>query len=129
MNSGPGSLVRTQRLTVWFDADCPLCVREIALMRRLDKRNAIDFVSVRDARGCPLDQDTLLARLHARDLDGRMLSGAAAFAAIWRSLPILRPLGLAAQWPPLLSALEWAYRGFLRVRPRLQQFVRRLGLK
>jgi len=128
MNSGPVNPIGVARLTVWFDADCPLCVREIALMRRLDKRNAIDFVSVHDARGCPIDQDTLLARLHARDLDGRMLSGAAAFAAIWRVLPWLRPLGLAAQWPPLLAALEWGYRGFLRVRPRLQQLARRLGL-
>ena len=28
-------------VTVWFDGACPLCLREIALMRRLDKRGAI----------------------------------------------------------------------------------------
>ena len=27
-----------RRVTVWFDGDCPLCVREIALFRRLDRR-------------------------------------------------------------------------------------------
>jgi len=26
------------RLTVWYDGACPLCLREIALMRRLDGR-------------------------------------------------------------------------------------------
>jgi predicted DCC family thiol-disulfide oxidoreductase YuxK len=35
-------------LTVWFDGGCPLCRREIALMRRLDRRGRIDFVDVAD---------------------------------------------------------------------------------
>ena len=42
-----------ERVTVWFDADCPLCVREIALMRRLDMRSAIDFVDVHGAAAAP----------------------------------------------------------------------------
>ncbi len=29
------------QVTVWHDGACPLCQREIALMRRLDKRGAI----------------------------------------------------------------------------------------
>ena len=33
------------RLNVWYDGDCPLCRREIALVRRLDKRGAIEFVT------------------------------------------------------------------------------------
>lgn len=34
------------QVTVWHDGDCPLCRREIALMRRLDTRGAIDRKSV-----------------------------------------------------------------------------------
>lgn len=116
------------RVIVWFDAECPLCVREIALMRRLDRRGAIEFINVHDGAACPLDRETLLARLHARDVDGQLLSGAAAFAAMWRALPLLRPLGLAARWRPCLAVLEVGYRLFLRLRPRLQSLVRRLGL-
>ncbi len=108
-------------VTVWFDGGCPLCRREIALMRRLDRRAAIDFVDVSSgASACPIDRDALLARFHARE-DGQMLSGAAAFAAMWRAIPLLRPLGLLARNGLVLAGLERAYRLFLRVRPRLQR--------
>ena len=70
----------------------------------------------------------LIDAMKARDVDGKLLSGAAAFAAMWRALPLLRPLGLAARWRPFLAVLEGGYLLFLRVRPRLQKLVRRLGL-
>jgi len=111
---------------VWFDGGCPLCRREIALMRRLDRRHAINFVDVvREGTSCPIDRAALLARFHAME-DGRLLSGAAAFAAMWRAIPRLRPLGLAARNPHVLAMLEWLYRRFLRWRPKLQRVMRRL---
>lgn len=97
-------------------------------MRRLDRRRSIQFTDVsRDgAIGCPIDRATLLARFHARE-DGRVLSGAAAFAAMWRAIPVLRPLGLMARNRLVLAVLERAYVAFLRVRPRLQRLARRLA--
>ncbi len=110
-------------IIVWHDGACPLCRREIALMRRLDRRGAIDFVDVADAEdaACPIDRGELLARFHAME-DGTLLSGAAAFAAMWRALPVLRPLGLAARNPIVLGLLERGYRIFLRIRPGLQRW-------
>ncbi len=52
-----------------------------------------------------------------------MLVGASAFAAMWRAIPRLRPLGLLARIPPVLWLLEGAYRIFLRLRPRLQRLM------
>lgn len=113
-------------LIVWFDGACPLCRREIALMRRLDRAGAIAFVDVaREDAVCPLDRAELLARFHALE-DGRVVSGAAAFAAMWRAIPLLRPLGLAARNRLVLAALERLYRAFLRVRPKFQRAARRL---
>ena len=89
-------------------------------MRRLDRRGAIDFVDVTQAQACPVDPAAMLARFHASE-DGRLLSGAAAFAAMWRAIPLLRPLGLAARTPWVLAALERLYLVFLRFRPRLQR--------
>lgn len=111
------------RLTVWFDGACPLCLREIALMRRLDRQGAIQFIDVAGEEAvCPIDRAELLARFHARE-DGQLLSGAAAFAAMWRTIPLLRPFGLAARAPWALKILEALYVRFLRVRPRLQRLV------
>lgn len=113
------------QLQVWFDGGCPLCRREIALMRRLDRRGTIRFIDVASGEGeCPIDRADLLRRFHALE-EGRLLSGAAAFAAMWRAVPALRPLGLAARGPLVLAALEWLYRGFLRLRPRLQRLAAR----
>ena len=108
---------------VWFDGACPLCIREIALMRRLDRRGAITFVDVAQGEdpSCPIDRATLLARFHAEE-DGVVHSGAAAFAAMWRAIPLLRPLGLAARNGTVLRVLEAAYLRFLKIRPRLQRF-------
>lgn len=94
-------------------------------MRRLDRRGAIAFVDVAvPGSACPVDRATLLARFHARE-NGVLLSGAAAFAAMWRAIPLLRPLGLVARNRHVLALLERLYDGFLRVRPALQAFVRR----
>jgi predicted DCC family thiol-disulfide oxidoreductase YuxK len=111
-------------LKVWFDSGCPLCQREIAVMRRLDRRGAITFIDALDPdASCPLDRAEILARFHAQE-GGRLYDGAAAFAAMWRAIPLLRPLGIVAGWPPLTPVFEVAYRGFLRIRPRLQRLFR-----
>ncbi len=112
-------------VVVWFDGGCPLCRREIALMQWLDRRHAIAFVDANGAAACPLPRGNMLAQLHARE-DGRLLSGAAAFAAMWRAIPLLRPLGIMARSRPVLKLLERLYTAFLVVRPGLQRLARRL---
>ena len=92
-------------------------------MRRLDRAGRIAFVDARGADSCPVDRAALLARFHAREADGPMLSGAAAFAAMWRAIPLLRPLGLLARNRLVLAGLERVYLRFLRIRPRLQRWA------
>ena len=118
-------LISMDRTIVWYDGGCPLCVREIALMRWLDRRGSIQFVNLADEEAsCPLDRSLLLARLHASE-DGKLLCGAAAFAAMWRAIPMLRPLGLIARNAWVLKALEGLYLLFLRFRPRLKRMMAR----
>ena len=101
-------------LKVFYDGSCPLCRREISLMRGLDKDGRIEFADVSAGEvGVGVDRAQLLARFHVRE-DGELKSGAEAFAAMWRAIPALRPLGL-----------ESAYKVFLRIRPSLQKAFRR----
>ncbi|MFN3912760.1 thiol-disulfide oxidoreductase DCC family protein [Hyphomonas sp.] len=110
------------KLTVWFDGGCPLCRREIALFRKLDRRGAIWFEDISlSTASCPLDRAQLLARFHAQEAGKPIVSGAAAFAAMWRVIPLLRPFGELARAPGLLWAFELLYTGFLKFRPRLQK--------
>jgi predicted DCC family thiol-disulfide oxidoreductase YuxK len=111
------------QVTVWYDGDCPLCLREIGLMRRLDTHGAIAFIDVHEGKGCPLEPEVLLERFHAQERGKTLVSGAEAFAAMWRAIPLLRPLGLLARNRLVLAALERAYRCFLRYRPRLQRLA------
>ena len=115
----------SRQVTVWYDSACPLCVREIAFMRRLDKHGAIEFLDLYTANDCPLDRKLLLKRFHARERGGPVVSGAKAFAAMWRALPPLRLLGVIARFPPVLWILEGLYRLFLVFRPGLQRIARR----
>lgn len=113
------------QLTAWHDCAWPLCRPEIALMGWLDRAGTIRFVDATDDDStCPVDGADLLARFHASE-DGVLLSGAATFAAMWRAIPLLRPLGLAARRPRVLALLERGDCGFRRIRLRLQRHIAR----
>ena len=118
-------------LTVLYDGACPLCRREIAHLQGLALRpgeGALCFVDIsRDdaAIAAPEERAALLARFHVRRADGTRLGGAAAFVEMWRRLPGWRWLAGLARVPGVLALLEWAYRGFLHLRPALQALARR----
>jgi predicted DCC family thiol-disulfide oxidoreductase YuxK len=105
---------------VYFDGACPVCAREIAVYQRAQGAEAVDFVDVTRcepaALGPTLSTEAALARLHVRLVDGRLVSGAAAFAALWLSLPRWAWAGRLASLPVILPALEFGYRGFLKLR-------------
>jgi demethoxyubiquinone hydroxylase (CLK1/Coq7/Cat5 family) len=119
-------------LTVLYDGACPLCRREIAHVKGLAERqgdSGLCFVDISHPTECDTRSDTeraaLLARFHVQRADGSRLDGAAAFVAMWRRLPGWRWLAKLAQLPGVLTLLEFAYRGFLVVRPAMQRIARR----
>lgn len=119
-------------LTVLYDGACPLCRTEIAHLQRLAKQQDNTPLCFLDISQPLPDQpllnqqrDQLLARFHVQKSDGTRLSGAAAFTAMWAYLPGWRWLAKLAQLPGVLPMLEWAYVGFLKVRPGMQWLAKR----
>lgn len=116
----PTALPSEPRPTVYFDGACPVCRREIALYQRQPGAEALCWV---DAAACPpealgagLDRPAALARLHVRAADGRLVSGAAAFLAMWAALPRTAGLARLLDRPGLVRLLDAAYTGFLKLR-------------
>lgn len=127
----PARNQQAQSPTVFYDGGCPLCTREIAFYRRRSGADAISWVDVHDlterdvAPG--LSKARALARFHVATPDGEIVSGGAAFARLWAALPGFRLLGKLFQRAPLTWLLDRAYDLFLKVRPRLQAWMRAHG--
>ncbi len=67
--------------------------------------------------GADLTREAALARLHLRRPDGSLVSGAAAFTALWQALPRWSWLGRLFGSAAGLWLLEAMYGIFLAVRP------------
>lgn len=111
-------------LTVWYDEECPVCRQEVALYRRMDRHDLIDWVEIGALGDSELPtgktREDLLGRFHTRacDDDGGKgqdyMIGVDAFAAIWRRLPWLRRLAFLFHTPGIRQVAKLAYLGFLR---------------
>ena len=115
--------------TVYFDGSCPICRAEIGYYRRKDQAGAFCFVDVSEAGAVTpegITQQRAMERLHVRECDGRVLSGAAAFVEIWTRLPKSRWASRAAQRPGALGALELGCWIFLPIRPFISRFLGRV---
>ncbi|WP_456686270.1 thiol-disulfide oxidoreductase DCC family protein [Bradyrhizobium sp. P5_C11_2] len=122
-------------LSVYYDGSCPLCRAEIDHYRQCAGADRLAFVDVgRDAPapalGPDLCREAALKRFYVRAADGQLVSGAAAFARLWRTLPGRRWLGRLVDlrvlgFRPVLPIAELAYRLSLPLRPRLARLVAR----
>lgn len=117
------------KLTVFFDGSCPLCRAEIGYYRRKDQYRALCFVDISGPGTIPpegVTQQRAMKRFHVRAIDGRVVSGAAAFVEVWTRLPRWRWAARAASVPGTLIALELAYRIFLLLRPYISRIFGRV---
>lgn len=111
------------RIRVFFDADCPLCSREIEAIRRLDRgRGRVDLVDLSaasfDASAYGLEQAAIEARIHGTLPDGGVVEGVDVFVHIYTALG-MGWLVAPARWPGLRTLLDLAYLWFARNRLRL----------
>ena len=112
-------------LTVFFDGACPICVREIALMRRLDRRRQLEFCDFSakeyDAASSGFAAADLATVIHARWADGSVITGVEVFRAMWEAVGLgflARLSRLSLVEPLVLNAYAWFARNRLRLTGR-----------
>jgi predicted DCC family thiol-disulfide oxidoreductase YuxK len=104
-------------LTVYYDGACPVCRREIGFYRTRTG-SSVDYCDVA-TEACPapdLRREDALERFHVRLGDGSLVSGAAAFLALWRETPGFRHAAALLSPRPVVAVLDRAYAGFLKLR-------------
>jgi len=110
------------RPVVFFDGACPLCRREIAHYRRVDRTGRVRWIDAASDTGAlavyGLSREQAMAELHVQDGAGRWHRGIDAFVVIWSRLPAYRWLARVASVPGLHQVLSFAYRHFARWRYR-----------
>jgi predicted DCC family thiol-disulfide oxidoreductase YuxK len=108
--------------TIFFDGGCPLCRREIGHYRRLDAADRCRWVDISLEPGVlasyGIDYGAAMARLHAVDAQGAVVSGVAAFVVTWRELPGYRHLAHLLERFALVPFLDRIYARFAAWRLR-----------
>ena len=108
-------------IEVFYDGGCPVCLREVRVLRRLDRRVRIRFSDI-DALGFQAPEDSpglddLMARIHARTSDGAWVHGVEVFRRLYAAIGF-GPLVAVSRWPGMSQLLDWSYSIFARNRTR-----------
>lgn len=111
-------------ITVYFDGQCPVCNREVALYRRLERRGRIAWCDLAGP-GEPLQGEAFtlsaaLELLHAKDAEGVVHVGLDAHLLMWQRLPGWRALAwMLRRWPTARKPVEALYLTLTKRRPGL----------
>lgn len=111
----------TNAIEVFYDGGCPVCLREVRVLRRLDRRGLILFTNI-DGPGFEAPQSgpasgDLMARIHARLQDGSWVQGVEVFRRLYAAVGF-GPLVAVSRWPGISHLLDRAYAVFARNRVR-----------
>jgi predicted DCC family thiol-disulfide oxidoreductase YuxK len=109
-------------IEVFFDGACPLCTREIGMLRRRDRRGRIRFVDIAEAGFDPatvgVSWATLMERIHGRLPDGTLIHGVEVFRRLYAAIGFGTLVALS-RLPGISQLLDLAYHAFARHRLRL----------
>ena len=116
---------------VYFDQKCPLCKREIDMIRRKDKRGRLKLIDISDPQfdssSTAKTLDELMREIHGRYADGTMITGVEVFREIYTRLNF-GMLVSATRWPLIGPMMNAGYRWFagMRYRSALKRMNRQI---
>lgn len=115
-------MANEKEFEVFYDGDCPLCVREIGMIRRLDRRGRLGFIDIAtpgfDPESVGIDYQSLMDRIHGRLPDGTLVEGVEVFRRLYGAIG-LGWLVAVTRIPGVSHALDAGYHLFAKNRLRL----------
>jgi len=109
-------------IEVFFDGGCPLCRREMNLLKRWDRRGQIRFTDISDPafdpRALGKTSAEMMARIYGRLSDGTWLTGVEVFRRLYAAVG-LQPIIWLTRLPIISQALDLGYAIFARNRLRI----------
>ena len=75
-------------ITIFYDASCPLCTREVSILKHYDQADQIHLIDCSPKDFAAVDgygRDAMMRLIHSRDAAGQWLVGAPVFAAAYRA--------------------------------------------
>jgi len=127
----PDGTGRTQRrlkvnepnwqIEVFYDGQCPLCRREIDMIRRRDARGDVRLTDIMasdfDALSYGKSLQQFMDRIQGRLPDGSWVQGVEVFRLVYGALGFKR-LASWSRLPGIAHVLDWGYETFARNRLR-----------
>ena len=109
------------QVEMFYDSECPLCAREVAMIRWLDRHDRVRMTDIAAETFRPADYDKTMKQfmdeIQGRLVDGQWITGVELFRQVYSAVG----LGIFV-WPtrlPLVrNVLNWGYHLFARNRLR-----------
>jgi predicted DCC family thiol-disulfide oxidoreductase YuxK len=109
----------SQVFEVFYDGECPLCMREIRMLQRLDGARRLRFTDIAapgfDPAPLGLDHAALMAKIHGRLPDGTLVEGVEVFRRLYDAVGF-GPIVAVTRAPGVRQALDLGYRWFAKNR-------------
>jgi predicted DCC family thiol-disulfide oxidoreductase YuxK len=116
MDMNSDTVPDSRKAIVLYDGNCPLCLKSVAILKRLDWRRRLGYRNARDLANLPesavpLNVERLLNEMHLLTPDRRrVFAGFGAFRWMASRLPLFWPV-----WPLLfLPGVPWLGRRIYR---------------
>ncbi|MDF1690631.1 MAG: DUF393 domain-containing protein [Cycloclasticus sp.] len=115
-----------KKITVFYDASCPSCVKDRVNFERIAGKRAVlfewfDITGQEDAlQELGIEPFAALTELHVQDTNGTIYSEIDAYSLIMRKIPLLMPLGILISLPIIKPILGYFYRKSVKKRLRCE---------
>lgn len=110
---------------IFYDSLCPVCSKEINMLKRLDKKQRIEFVDITSTAFNPAQYgktiDDFVGTIHGQREDGSIVTGMSVFRMVYKEVG-LGWLFAWTSWPILRPCTDYFYNLFAKIRPRFSSF-------